>query len=81
MPDLADDAGKHIEANQRACLEKVTQRSPDTNTTGICFICDEEISKVRILAAGKNAAGVPVVDNCYECQSELEYLSRQAKRF
>ena len=74
MSDLVDDAGKHVEAYQKTCEDAVTKRPVDNNDTGICGVCQEPISLVRLQFS-------PHAENCLECQAEIEYLKLQAKRF
>lgn len=74
MPDIVDDAAKSIEAAEAESLRKVINRSPETNDSGFCLLCDEKISEFRL-------THLPGANHCIECQSGLEYKLRQAKRF
>ena len=74
MADIVDDSDKAIEANKAYCISKITGRAPESNDSGFCLICDEEISEVRLLYQ-------PKANNCLHCQNALEYRNKQAKRF
>ena len=74
MSDIVDDAERAIAANEADCLRKVINRSPESNDSGLCLVCDEEISEIRLLH-------LPKANNCLTCQTNLEYQLKQAKRF